>query len=122
MREYEIERNPVERVSIDGREYDVELGNLTFALDAAEWAESLRSLAGAESMEEGDLASRFEALCSAGRSMVASLVGDEAAEELVGGRNRLNIYRLMGVVGALADVVSGEASMRAMAEAASRRG
>lgn len=112
-RKYTLRKNPVAEIEIDGEPYEVQLGNLSFAVEVAKWERSLRGIASGEVGRE-ELVSVFGRLADEGRELVASLVGDAAAEELVGGRNALNFYRLIDVVRILADVVSGEESMEAM--------
>lgn len=110
---FELRENPTMRVEIGGVACDVELGNPTFVLAAAEWQRKLEAASG-----EGAGAGELAALASDGLAMVADAVGDEAAERLVGGRNRLNFYRLVDVVRALTAVLSSERSMEAMRGAA----
>ena len=53
-----------------------------------------------------------------GREIVASAMGDEAADRLVGGSNVLNVYRIIDVVRILVDVVGSDESLEAMRAAA----
>lgn len=110
---FELRENPTMRVEIGGVGCDVELGNPTFVLAAAEWQRKLEAAAA-----DGAGAAELAALASDGLAMVADAVGDEAAERLVGGRNRLNFYRLVDVVRALTAVLSSERSLEAMRGAA----
>lgn len=110
---FELRENPTMGVEIGGVACDVELGNPTFVLAAAEWQRKLEAAS-----REGAGAGELAALASDGLAMVADAVGDEAAERLVGGRNRLNFYRLVDVVRALTAVLSSERSMEAMRGAA----
>lgn len=112
---FELRDNPTMSVEIGGVECEVELGNPTFVLAAAEWQEKLSQVA-----EQGAGLKALGELASEGFAMVAAAVGDEAAGKLVGGRNRLNFYRLADVVGALSRVLSSERSLEAMRGAAER--
>lgn len=112
-RKFSLRRNPTVTIEIDGRDYDVQLGNVTFAIRAARWQESLQRIVDGD-VAPDDLASAFEDLADEGRALVASLMGDEAAGDLLGGDNSLNLYRVIDLVIILADVVSGEESKSAM--------
>lgn len=120
VRKYALRKNPVARVEIDGTAYDVELGNITFAVEASRWQTSLQAVASGKT-DPKKLGARFARLAKEGHDLVASLMGDKAADELVGGRNALNLYRLVDVMNILADIVNSDESreaMRALAAAA----
>ena len=110
---FQLRENPAMRVEIGGVACDVELGNPTFVLAAAEWQRKLEEVAGGDSGID-----KLAALADEGFAMVSSAVGDEAATELVGGGNRLNFYRLIDVVRALTEVLSSDRSLEAMRGAA----
>ena len=54
-----------------------------------------------------------------GREIVASAMGEQAAERLVGGSNALNVYRIIDVIRILVDVIGSDESIKAMRAAAS---
>ena len=112
-RKYTLRKNPVARIEIDGRPYEVQLGNITFAAAAARWQTSLQALATGRT-DPKKLGARFTKLADDGHALVASLMGEKAADELVGGANAINFYRLVDVVTILADVVGSDESMEAM--------
>lgn len=97
MAEYTLAKNPVREVVIDGRAYGMEVGNYTVALEIKEWVERLqafRSEGGRGMLENGTL----EDFASKGSDLVAAAFGEDAARELVGGRNRLNMLRILSVL------------------------
>ena len=112
-RTYTLRTNPTMGIEIDGRPYEVQLGNVSFLLDADEWQRGLERLA-----KPGAGPDDVRALAESGRAIVASALGDEAANELVGGENRLNLYRLIDMVRILADAIDSDEAMGAMAGAA----
>ena len=112
-RQYTLRKNPVANIEIDGRPYEVQLGNVSFAIEAVKWENSLKAIATGKT-DPKKLPRRFTELAAEGRELVATLMGDAAAEELVGGRNALNLYRIIDVVTILSDVVSSEESKQAV--------
>lgn len=112
-RKYTLRKNPTMAIEVDGRPYEVQLGNVSFLLDADEWQRGLERLA-----KPGAGADDARRLAESGRAIVATALGDEAADELVGGENRLNLYRLIDVVRILADAIGSDEAMGAMAGAA----
>lgn len=114
-RKYTLRKNPTMPIEIDGRPYEVQLGNVSFLLDADEWQRGLERLAGSK---PGTVAGDVRKLAESGRAIVASVLGDEAADELVGGQNSLNLYRLIDVVRILADAIGSDEAIGAMAGAA----
>ena len=112
-KQYTLRKNPVANIEIDGRPYEVQLGNVSFAIEAVKWENSLKAIATGKT-DPKKLPRRFTELAAEGRELVATLMGDAAAEELVGGRNALNLYRIIDVVTILSDVVSSEESKQAV--------
>ena len=105
--EHVITQNKTKPVTINGVEYRMEVGNLTMALDIADWQEALEAV----QADGGADVTRFRALADAGVGIVASALGDEAAEDLMGGRNRLNLVRLVQVLSVIAEETSAEDAM-----------
>ena len=112
-RTYTLRKNPTMPIEVDGRPYEVQLGNVSFLLDADEWQRGLEKLTA-----KGSTMEDVRRVADAGRGIVASALGDEAADELVGGANRLNLYRLIDVVRILADAIGSDEAMGAIAGAA----
>lgn len=116
MANHVLARNPVETVTIDGEDYELELGNYTVALDIKEWADELQGFRSAAS----DPCDRTDAIASIavkGLAIVAHAFGDEAAERLMGGGNRLNIIRLVSLMGIILQEAASARSMEAQAAA-----
>ena len=107
--------SPTRTVTINGRDYELELGNFSLALEAQHWAKSLEGL-----KEAPDAYEALEPIAEAGRAVVASALGDEAAEELVGGRHRLDIVRMLDLLGALVEEISSDGYAAELDEALGR--
>lgn len=110
---YALRKNPEKNIEIDGETYTVQLGNPTFVLIAADWQERLQSMGTTSVTLDG-----LRSLAADGERLVASVMGAEAAEKLVGGANALNLIRLIDVVRILTEVLSSPESMEAVREAA----
>lgn len=103
---------PKKKIKLDGKTYEMELGNFTFVIDAQEWAEQIQSLSGGEKAL-GEL----KELSSKAHSMIASILGEDAAEELVGGQNRLNIYKIIRLLGILVEEIISQDAFDSLASA-----
>lgn len=103
---------PKKKIKLDGKTYEMELGNFTFAIDAQEWVEQIQSLSGGEKAL-GEL----KELSSKAYSMIASILGEDAAEELVGGQNRLNIYKIVRLLGILVEEIISQDAFDSLASA-----
>ena len=103
---------PKKKIKLDGKTYEMELGNFTFAIDAQEWTEQIQSLSGGEKAL-GEL----KEISSKAHSMIASILGEDAAEELVGGQNRLNIYKIIRLLGILAEEITSQDAFNSLASA-----
>ena len=103
---------PKKKIKLDGKTYEMELGNFTFVIDAQEWAEQIQSLNGGEKAL-GEL----KELSSKAHSMIASILGEDAAEELVGGQNRLNIYKIIRLLGILVEEITSQDAFDSLASA-----
>ena len=112
MADHLLPDNPTRAVTINGKAYEMEVGNVTLALDIADWQESVEAVGDAPGTDA------FRELARRGTAIVATALGDAAAEELMGGRNRLNLLRLVRLLGILADEMAGAEAMEALAEAA----
>lgn len=106
---------PTKAVTINGRDYELELGNLTLALEARRWAASLEGLSATPDAYEA-----VEAVAEAGRAIVASALGDDAAEELVGGRHRLDVMRILNLLSALIEEIRSDEYSEALDAAVAR--
>lgn len=115
---YSLRKHETVTVEIDGREYEAALGNLTFVLDAADVARSMRSIA-EPGVGQGEMLARAEAFAEAAHGMCAAMFGEEAADELLGGEHRLDVLRIADVVSIMADVATSDESSAAVAAAAS---
>ena len=113
---YTLRRNPTEQITIDGEEYEVELGNPSFIFAADEWRRSLTGIS--EKLGEDDQRKALREAARSGREIVASAMGEQAADRLVGGSNALNVYRIIDVIRILVDVVGSDESSEAMRAAA----
>ncbi len=113
---YALRKNPTAQINIDGEEYEVELGNPSFVFAADEWRRALAGIS--EKAGEEDQMKALRDAARSGREIVASAMGEDAADRLVGGPNALNVYRIIDVVRILVDVVGSEESMEAMRAAA----
>ena len=113
---YTLRKNPTAEITIDGEKYEVELGNPSFIFSADEWRRALTGIS--EKLGEDDQMKALREVARNGREIVASAMGDEAADRLVGGPNALNVYRIIDVIRILVDVVGSDESMEAMRAAA----
>ena len=113
---YTLRKNPATEITIDGEEYEVELGNPSFIFAADEWRRALTGIS--EKLGEDDQMKALREAARSGREIVASAMGEQAADRLVGGSNALNVYRIIDVVRILVDVVGSDESMEAMRAAA----
>lgn len=113
---YTLRKNPTEKITIDGEEYEVELGNPSFIFAADEWRRALTGIS--EKIGEDDQMKALREAAMSGREIVASAMGEQAADRLVGGPNALNVYRIIDVIRILVDVVGSDESIEAMRSAA----
>lgn len=113
---YTLRKNPTEQITIDGEEYEVELGNPSFIFAADEWRRSLTGIS--EKLGEDDQMKALREVARSGREIVASAMGEQAADRLVGGSDALNVYRIIDVIRILVDVVGSDESIEAMRAAA----
>lgn len=113
---YTLRKNPTEQITIDGEEYEVELGNPSFIFATDEWRRALTGIS--EKLGEDDQMEALREAARSGREIVASAMGERAADRLVGGPNALNVYRIIDVIRILVDVVGSDESIEAMRAAA----
>lgn len=113
---YTLRKNPTKQITIDGEEYEVELGNPSFIFAADEWRRALTGIS--EKLGEDDQMKALREAARSGREIVASAMGEQAADRLVGGSNALNVYRIIDVIRILVDVVGSDESIEAMRAAA----
>lgn len=113
LKNYKLDGAPTAKVKIEGKTYDVDLGNITFVVEANSWAQRLSSFAGLANDEVMD---NLATLADEAHNIVAFALGEEAAEELIGKANRLNIYRLMKIVSILTEVYSASDAISKVSE------
>ena len=113
LKNYKLDGAPTAKVKIEGKTYDVDLGNITFVVEANSWAQRLSSFAGLANDEVMD---NLTTLADEAHNIVAFALGEEAAEELIGKANRLNIYRLMKIISILAEVYSASDAVSKVSE------
>lgn len=113
LKNYKLDGAPTAKVKIEGKTYDVDLGNITFVVVANSWAQRLSSFAGLANDEVMD---NLTTLADEAHNIVAFALGEEAAEELIGKANRLNIYRLMKIISILTEVYSASDAVSKVSE------
>ncbi len=113
LKNYKLDGAPKAKVKIEGKTYDVDLGNITFVVEANSWAQRLSSFAGLANDEVMD---NLTTLADEAHNIVAFALGEEAAEELIGQANRLNIYRLMKIISILTEVYSDSDAVSKVSE------
>ena len=113
LKNYRLDGAPKAKVKIEGKTYDVDLGNITFVVEANSWAQRLSSFAGLANDEVMD---NLTTLADEAHNIVAFALGEEAAEELIGKANRLNIYRLMKIISILTEVYSDSDAVSKVSE------
>lgn len=113
-KKYSLRKNPVAEIEIDGKPYEVQLGNVSFTTAAAGWQKKLQGIVDG-SVPHDELADVFIGLAGDAHDMVASVMGEAATEELIGGPNSLNFYRIIDVVNIITDVMGSEQSKAAIA-------
>lgn len=113
LKNYKLDGAPKAKVKIDGKTYDVDLGNITFVVEANSWAKRLSSFNGLSNDEVMD---NLTTLADEAHNIVAFALGEEAAEELIGKANRLNIYRLMKIISILTEVYSASDAVSKVSE------
>lgn len=113
LKNYKLDGAPKAKVKIEGKTYDVDLGNITFVVEANSWAQRLSSFAG---LANDEVMSNLATLADEAHNIVAFALGEEAAEELIGKANRLNIYRLMKIISILTEVYSASDAVSKVSE------
>ncbi len=113
LKNYKLDGAPKAKVKIEGKTYDVDLGNITFVVEANSWAQRLSSFAGLANDEVMD---NLATLADEAHNIVAFALGEEAVEELIGKANRLNIYRLMKIISILTEVYSASDAVSKVSE------
>lgn len=111
-KKYGLRRNPTVEVEIDGRRYEAALGNLTYVIEAKSLAPKMRAI-GEPGIPADEIVARAEDFANTVRAMCASMFGEAAADELLGGIHRLDLARIADVVAIMADVAGSEASLDA---------
>ena len=94
MTDYQLREAPKKEISIAGKTYALEIGNFTFVLGAQAWVDALQSVRDGGN----DMFARLSELSAKGYELVAMALGEDAANELVGGENSVNILRVLDVL------------------------
>lgn len=113
LKNYKLDGAPTAKVKIEGKTYEVDLGNITFVVEANSWAKRLSSFNGLSNDEVMD---NLTTLADEAHNIVAFALGEEAAEELISKANRLNIYRLMKIISILTEVYSASDAVSKVSE------
>lgn len=111
MAEHMLAAPATKTVTINGTDYEMEVGNVTLALDIGEWVDALGAVG------DGSDPQAFRTLAVRGRDMVASALGDGAADDLLGGRHRLDLFRMVQLLRIIADEMDADAAMEEMRRA-----
>lgn len=111
MAEHVLAAPATKTVTINGTDYEMEVGNVTLALEISDWVEALGAVG------DGSDPQAFHALAEQGREMVASALGDRAADDLLGGRHRLDLFRMVQLLRIIADEMDADAAMEEMRRA-----
>lgn len=114
---YQLKGNPTVELEIGGVACGLELGNYTVALEIKRWADELRTFSQPGTRDSLLDGTALEDFAASGIALVASALGDEAAERLMGGRNRLNLVRLMSILDIVMEVTASDRGIRAQEEA-----
>lgn len=109
---YELRSNPTVEVEIDGRKYEAALGNITFIIEAKELGGKMRAIS-EPGISTDEIVARAEDFSNSARAMCASMFGEAAADELLGGTHRLDLTRIADIISIMADVAGSEASLDA---------
>ena len=113
LKNYKLDGAPTAKVKIEGKTYEVNLGNITFVVEDNSWAKRLSSFTGLTNNEVMD---NLTTLADEAHNIVAFALGEEAADELIGKANRLNIYRLMKIISILTEVYSASDAVSKVSE------
>jgi hypothetical protein len=110
----DLPENPTLAVEVGGRVLHLELGNMTYALEIKRWVDDAQSTGdGAES----DL-DKLQRIAEDGLSIVSSaFVEPDAADALLGGRDRLNVSRIMSILKFISVQTTSASSMEVMQRA-----
>ena len=110
----ELPENPALAVEVGDRTLHLELGNMTYALEIKRWVDDVQA---AGDGVESDL-DKLQRVSEDGLSIVSSaFVEPDAADVLLGGRDRLNVSRIMSVLKFIATQTTSQASMKVMQDA-----
>lgn len=110
----ELPESPTLAVVVGDRTLHLELGNMTYVLEIRRWIEDVQ--AEGEGIES-DMA-KLQRVAEDGLAIVsAAFVEPDADDVLLGGRNRLNLSRIVSVLSFIAKQTTSESSMRVMQEA-----
>ena len=112
MAEHVLRKSATKDVTIDGKAYPMEVGNVTIALDIADWQDALSAAGDGD----GDL-SQFRRLAEAGRAIVATAFGEKAADDLLDHAHRLDLVRMVDILSIVADEMSAEEALAELGEA-----
>ena len=104
----ELPESPTLAVEVGDRTLHLELGNMTYVLEIRRWIEDVQ--AEGEGIES-DM-TRLQRVAEDGLAIVsAAFLEPDAADVLLGGRNRLNLSRIVSVLSFIARQTTSERSM-----------
>jgi len=104
----ELTESPTLAVTVGDRVLHLELGNFTYVIEIRRWMDDVRAEGGGI---EGDM-SKLQRVAEDGLAIVAAaFVEPDAADVLLGGRNRLNLSRIITVLGFIARQTTSDESM-----------
>ena len=110
---YDLPATPTLTVTVGGEAYEARLGVLAGMLDLPGLVDGWRALAEAGG-DVAEVSARVEELDERTFSVVASVFGREGAERLVGGEHRLDVARMVAVLGVVAEVLASPEAASAM--------
>ena len=104
----DLAESPTLAVAVGDRVLHLELGNFTYVIEIRRWFEDVQAEG---SGVESDMA-KLRRVAEDGLAIVsAAFVEPDAADVLLGGRNRLNLSRIVTVLGFIARQTTSPASM-----------
>lgn len=109
----DIPENPTLAVKVGRRTLHLELGNMTYALECKAWVDHLQAMTG--KTDERAAYDAMQEIAREGADIVSSaFVEPDAVDVLVGGRDRLNIVRIVAVIRFVLEHTTDQRSVEAM--------
>lgn len=114
----DLPENPTLAVEVEGKILHLELGNMTYALQIKELIETINvSMAQARELTDG-LDALDEIAQSGAKIIEAAFQESEAVDILLGGRQKLNISRLLVVLRFILEKTTSQESINVVSRAA----